>query len=163
LASTASTFEELDALLEAGDIGEKTGKNGDLSAYEKQATSITVANMQAAESLYQLKKAKMEGEEYGVTISDNEYFSHVERLAESAYGAAESLTKLNNENSKYSNVQLDASIRTELYSENLQRLGEKYGIATEELKNYRAALESGTDVAIAEAGLKNAILLGEEA
>jgi hypothetical protein len=53
----------------------------------------------------------------------------------------------------------------EAYRENLQRLGEGYSTASEELKAYQAALESNDTKAIrvAENTLKNAIKLGEAA
>ena len=80
-ASSASSIEELNALLDQGLLGEKTGTSAEETPYEKQVKNLTTSAIMAAESLDDLNQAWQEGLSTGVELN---YGAYIEKLRELA-------------------------------------------------------------------------------
>ena len=80
-ASSASSIEELNALLDQGLLGEKTGTSAEETPYEKQVKNLTTSAIMAAESLDDLNQAWQEGLNTGVELNYGVYIEKLRELA----------------------------------------------------------------------------------
>lgn len=126
----------------------QNGAYDDKKAEEVYASTLT--------SIDELKKAQKDN-----VISKETYNKYIKVLVRQEMQNAEDLQSL--EDAYKAGGTAGKSGNLEAYRENLQRLGEGYATAAEELEAYQKAIESGSNIRGAEQALKNAITLGETA
>lgn len=134
----------------------------DLSTQQSELDEMMASTATSIEELNKMQKEGLVGSKWGKSGEVTAYEKQLKYLTTTALNSAESLEELNAAWNKNSSVK-DAKVDVEVYRQNLQRLGEEYATATEELEAYQKAIESGTNVRGAEQALKNAITLGETA
>lgn len=134
MASTATSFAELNQLFNEGLIGEsKFGSADELTAYEKGVQSLAISGAQAAQSLSELESVWSQALSTGVELDYSIYSENLLRLAESYSICADearefeiALQSGNDAAIKAAEENLEASIM-------LGEAAEKYGFTQEEL------------------------------